>query len=207
MQSFRPSNATIVALKTVVHLTALVWVGYYYFLAINDQLGSDPVKGIIHFTGMSALNMLLIALAISPLAKRFKLPWLLRFRRLLGLYAFFFACLHLLNFIFFELQFDMALFVDEVIERPYISLGMAAFAVLLALAITSFKYLQRKMGPKWQKLHNYVYLATVLVVIHFYWSVKSDIIEPSVYVLILVGLLMLRRKKLLPGVFGRRANR
>ncbi|TLU64776.1 protein-methionine-sulfoxide reductase heme-binding subunit MsrQ [Thalassotalea litorea] len=205
MSSYRPSSRTIIILKCFVHTIALVWALYYYFLAINDQLGSDPVKAIIHFTGMSALNTLLLTLMISPLAKLYRLPWLLRFRRLLGLYAFFFACLHLVNFIFFELQFDFSLFIEEVIERPYITLGMAAFVILFALAITSFKRLQRKMGRQWQALHNMVYLAAILIVIHFYWSVKSDIIEPGAYVLALLILLALRRAKLLSAYY-RRSN-
>ncbi|TKB47508.1 protein-methionine-sulfoxide reductase heme-binding subunit MsrQ [Thalassotalea mangrovi] len=196
MMTRRPSRAALIAAKICIHLTALSWVGYYYFLAITDQLGSDPVKGIIHFTGMSALNMLLLTLAVSPLARNFNLPWLLGFRRLLGLYVFFFACLHLLNFILFELQLDFSLFIDEVIERPYITLGMLAFVILTALAITSFRHLKRKMGRHWQTLHNLIYAAVILVVIHFYWSVKSDITEPVIYILLIIGLLLFRRQKL-----------
>lgn len=207
MRSYRPSPLTIVLLKTVIHCLALGWAGYYYFLAITDQLGSDPVKAIIHFTGISALNIVLVTLTISPLAKSLKMPWLLRFRRLLGLYAFFFACLHLANFILFELQLDVALFVSEVIERPYITLGMAAYLVLLALALTSFKKLQRKMGAKWQRLHNMVYLAAIFIVIHFYWSVKSDIVEPAIYILLLAILLIQRRTKFLSMVNRRRSRR
>ncbi|WP_394175616.1 protein-methionine-sulfoxide reductase heme-binding subunit MsrQ [Thalassotalea litorea] len=196
MRAYRPSQTTITVFKSVIHMVALGWAGYFYFLAINDQLGSDPVKRMIHFTGMSALNLLLLTLTLSPIARAFQLSWLLRFRRLLGLYAFFFASLHLLNFLLFELQLDVALFFDEIIERPYITLGMAAFTLLLALAITSFKRLQRSMGRSWQRLHNLVYVAAILIVIHFYWSVKSDILEPGIYVLAVIILLWLRRKKL-----------
>lgn len=182
-------------LKTVIHLSALLPVIALYYYAVLDQLGSDPVEEVIHFTGIGALNLLLITLLVSPLAKRFKQGWLINVRRLLGLYAFFYACLHLLNFLFFELQFDFSLFIDEIIERPYITIGMLAFTCLIALAITSVNSLRRKMGKRWQMLHNLNYLLVTLVCIHFYWSVKSDITEPVIYFIILFALLYQRKAK------------
>ncbi|MEW6999382.1 protein-methionine-sulfoxide reductase heme-binding subunit MsrQ [Colwelliaceae bacterium BS250] len=182
-------------LKTFIHLSALLPVIVLYYNAVLDQLGSDPVEEVIHFTGIGALNILLITLLVSPLAKRLKQGWLINVRRLLGLYAFFYACLHLLNFLFFELQFDFSLFIDEIIDRPYITVGMLAFTCLIALAITSFNALRRKMGKRWQTLHNLSYLIVTLVCIHFYWSVKSDITEPVIYFIILLGLLYQRKTK------------
>ncbi|MDG1733360.1 MAG: protein-methionine-sulfoxide reductase heme-binding subunit MsrQ [Thalassotalea sp.] len=185
----------VILLKTIIHLCSFLPACYFYYLAIIDELGSDPVESIIHFTGISALNLLLVTLLISPLAKTFKHAWLLQVRRLLGLYAFFYACLHLLNFLFFELQFDFTLFIDEVIERPYITVGMLAFVIITTLAVTSFNFLRRKMGKSWQVLHNYNYALVSLVCIHFFWSVKSEIIEPSIYFIMLFILLYQRKDK------------
>ena len=185
----------ILLLKTVIHLTTLLPAIYYYYLAIIDRLGSDPVESIIHFTGIGALNLLVVTLLITPVAKRFKQGWLLNVRRLLGVYAFFYALLHVVNFLFFELQFDFSLFIDEVFDRPYISLGMVAFVIITLLAVTSLNVIRKRMGRSWQTLHNYNYLLVVLVGIHFYWSVKSEIIEPSIYLIILAVLLYQRKDK------------
>lgn len=185
----------IYLLKVMIHLGAFIPLIVVYYLAINDLLSADPVEEVIHFTGIGALNLLLITLSISPLAKMLKLGWLLQVRRLLGLYAFFYAFMHLVNFLFFELQFDFTLFIDEVIERPYITVGMLAFVIITTLAITSFNFLRRKMGKNWQVLHNYNYALVILVCIHFFWSVKSEIIEPSIYFIMLFILLYQRKDK------------
>jgi sulfoxide reductase heme-binding subunit YedZ len=184
-------------LKCCIHLSALGLLVNQYYLAIYDQLGGDPVKAMIHFTGIGALNLLVITLLISPLVKRFKITWLMMVRRLLGLYAFVYALCHILNFLFFEVQFDWQLFISEIIERPYITVGLVAFIILFALAMTSISRIQRKMGRRWQTLHNNVYLASVLVGVHFYWSVKSEIIEPSIYLFVVLILIMLRKQKIL----------
>lgn len=186
----------LLLLKTLIHVIALWVVAELYYLAITDQLSADPVKEVIHSTGMGGLNLLLLTLLVSPLAKKLKAGWLMQTRRLLGLYAFFYALLHLLSYIFFELQFDFSLLIAEIIERPYITVGMVAFTLLLALTLTSPNVIKRKMGRTWQKLHNYVYLVIILVPVHFYWSVKSDITEPVIYFLMVFGLLWLRRHKL-----------
>lgn len=183
-------------LKVVIHLLAILPLLTLYHSAFNDQLGADPVDAVIHFTGIGALNLLCITLLVTPVAKYFKQGFLLKTRRLLGLYAFLYALLHLLNFLFFEVQFDVILFFSEVVERPYITIGMLAFILLFALAITSLPWLKRSMGKTWQRLHNTSYLAIILVVIHFYWSVKSDVIEPLLYAGIACFLLGLRREKI-----------
>jgi sulfoxide reductase heme-binding subunit YedZ len=182
--------------KFFIHLAALLPIINAYYLAFTDQLGADPVEAIIHFTGIGAFNLLLLSLAITPVSKRFKLSLLLKVRRLVGLYSFVYAFFHLANFLVFEVQFDWVLFINEIIKRPYITVGMAGLLILFSLAVTSISLLKRRMGKRWQKLHNWVYLAVALVGIHFYWSVKSEIIEPSIYLLITLVLLSLRFKKL-----------
>lgn len=188
-------DRTSIVFKTLVHSIALFLLCQQYYLAITDKLGGDPVEAILHFTGIGALNLLLLTLLVSPLTRLFKLAWLMKSRRLLGLYAFFYALCHVISFWAFEVQFDVNLFFSELFERPYITVGLTAFLILIPLAITSFKALQRKMGRSWQRLHNFVYLAVILVAIHFYWSVKSEIIEPSLYLLAVFILLAFRYKK------------
>jgi len=183
-------------LRVFIHLSALLPLIDAYYLAFTDQLGADPVEAIIHFTGIGAFNLLLLSLAITPISKRFKVSLLLKVRRLVGLYSFVYAFCHLSNFLVFEVQFDWVLFLNEIIKRPYITVGMAGLLILLSLAVTSISLLKKRMGKRWQKLHNWVYLAVALVGIHFYWSVKSEIIEPSIYLIITLALLSLRVKKL-----------
>lgn len=190
------SSTKIFILKVLIHLSALIPLLNLYFLAFSDELGADPVERVIHFTGIGALNLLLITLTVSPLAKLLKQGYLLQVRRLLGLYAYSYAVFHLVNFLAFEVQFDGVLFVNEVIKRPYITIGMVAFVLLTALAITSVHKLKRKMGKSWQTLHNYNYLIVILVCVHFYWSVKSELISPLFYLILSLSLLLLRYKKI-----------
>jgi len=186
----------ILTLKVIIHLVCLFLLFNLYYQAINDTLGADPVKEVLHYTGIGAFNLLLLSLSVSPLAKVLKQGWLLKLRRLVGLYSFTYALCHLISFLAFEVQFDWRLFVSEIVERPYITIGMLAFSLLLLLAATSFSNIKRNMGKSWQKLHNWVYVVVLLVAIHFYWSVKSELIEPSMYILVSIFLLLLRKDKL-----------
>ena len=186
----------VLLLKIAIHLLAFLPLFGLYFLAFTEQLGADPVEEVIHFTGIGAFNLLLLSLMISPIAKKFRQGYLVQTRRLIGLYSFTYACLHLLNFLAFEVQFDRKLFFNEILDRPYITVGMAALIILLSLAITSITALRRRMGQKWQKLHNWVYIAALLIALHFFWSVKSDIVEPMIYFTIALFLLALRKDKI-----------
>jgi sulfoxide reductase heme-binding subunit YedZ len=192
---FRHTNKVII-LKLVIHLAALLPLLIMYYLASIDQLSADPVQEIIHFTGIAAFNLLLLSLIISPVAKYFKQGYLLRTRRLLGLYAFTYAICHVFNFLAFDLQFAWSLFFNELVKRPYIFIGMLAMVILVALALTSFNKLRRKMGKSWQTLHNFSYLAAILIAIHFYWSVKSELSSPLLYSLAVFILLALRYAKI-----------
>ena len=189
------SQKAIPYLKALVHITALYPLVKLYYQAISDRLGADPVEVVIHFTGIGALNLLLISLLISPAAKFFKIGALIQFRRMIGLYAFVYALCHILNFLSFEVQFDLQLFINEVFERPYITVGMTAFLLLTALAVTSIAKIRRKMKKNWQTLHNFTYLIALLGVVHFYWSVKSEIIEPLIYVGLYAILMGFRHQK------------
>ncbi|WP_100641131.1 protein-methionine-sulfoxide reductase heme-binding subunit MsrQ [Alteromonas facilis] len=190
------SPKAILLIKVVIHTLCIGLLSNILYLAITDQISGDPVDALLHFTGISAVNTLLLCLTLSPMARRLKMAALIQFRRLLGLYAFFFASLHLMSFAFFELQFEWRLIGEEIIKRPFITVGMAAWIILLALAVTSFKRSQRALKKRWQLIHNCIYVAAPLVIIHFYWSVKSDIYEPLLYAAVLVVLLWLRRVQL-----------
>ncbi|GAA6203532.1 protein-methionine-sulfoxide reductase heme-binding subunit MsrQ [Thalassotalea sp. SU-HH00458] len=186
----------VFSLKLAIHFISLFLLAKLYFQAFNDRLGADPVEAVLHFTGIGAFNLLLLSLLVSPLAQQFKWSFLLQVRRLIGLYSFTYALCHLVSFLAFEVQFDWSLFLNEIIDRPYITVGMFAVVILFLLTITSVSSIKKTMGRNWQSLHNAVYVALCLVALHFYWSVKSDIIEPSIYIVISVFLLYLRKNKI-----------
>jgi len=190
------NNTKVLWLKVIIHFCALLPLLNLYYLAFTDELGADPVERVIHFTGIGAFNLLLLTLFASPLAKKFKLSFLMKVRRLLGLYAFSYAMFHVVNFLAFDLQFAWGLFLSEIIERPYITIGMVAFILLSALAITSYQAIKVKMGKNWQKLHDVSYLIILLVAVHFYWSVKSELLSPLFYFMLTFVLLLFRYKKI-----------
>lgn len=190
----RVSQNRLRIVKVIMHILACLPLCALWW-GINQGLyGAEPVERIIHFTGIGALNLLLITLSINPLAKNFKMGFLIKTRRLLGLYCFFYACLHIFSFFALDLLFSLPLFFEELIKRPYIYLGATASILLLFLAITSASFIRRKIGSRWQQLHNSIYLIGILVIIHFYWSVKSGWIEPAIYFLLLISLLLMRVK-------------
>jgi len=160
------------------------------------ELSANPVEFIEHATGDWALRFLLITLAVTPLRKIFEQPLLTRFRRMLGLFAFFYTCVHLLMYLTFDQSFDMKAVVADVWKRPYITVGMAGFLLMTPLAVTSTAAMVRRLGPRrWQLLHRLIYFCTLAGVIHYYWLVKSDVREPLMYGGIL-ALLMLYRVRL-----------
>lgn len=196
ISSFRLTTGHIVSLKVVIHLASFLPLVWVFYAAISDQLGADPVEALLHFTGIGAFNLLLISLLVSPLAKGLKQAALMRVRRLTGLYAFFYALAHFVSYVLFELQLAWGLLVDEIVDRPYITVGFVALLILMALAVTSTRAIQRNLGKRWQTLHNLVYLAALLIALHYIWSVKSDISQPLVYWMMLIALLLFRRQKL-----------
>ncbi|UJF21083.1 protein-methionine-sulfoxide reductase heme-binding subunit MsrQ [Shewanella sp. OMA3-2] len=183
-------------LKGALHIVFILPIMYLVYLVLSDNAGGDPVQYIIHYTGMGGLNSLLAALVVSPLAKYLKQGLLLQTRRLIGLYVFAYATLHIMAFISLDLLFAWGFLFEEVAKRPYILVGAIAYSILLLLSVTSFMAIKKKMGKRWQQLHNWVYFVALLAPIHFYWSVKSEIIEPSIYIMICVCLLFLRRHKI-----------
>ncbi|MDA7746733.1 sulfoxide reductase heme-binding subunit YedZ [Psychromonas sp.] len=179
----------ITLIKVIIHLVSLSVLLYLYLLIDSGRLGADPVKEMIHFLGKTGLNYLLITLAITPLSKRLKQPLLGRLKRLLGIYTFVWTSLHITAFLWLELSWEWGFLFEEIIKRPYLSLGMLAWVILLLLSITSLNAIKRKMKQSWFILHRWVYVAVILGTIHYYWSVKSGVTEPIIYFIICFVLL------------------
>lgn len=181
-----------VGLKALAHALALLPLALLVRGVVLDSLGADPVAEITHATGTWALRLILLGLALTPLRRLTGQAWPIRFRRLVGLYAFFYACLHLATWLVLDLGGFWTQVFDDLVKRPYIMLGFAAWLCLLPLAITSTHGWMRRLGRRWGQLHKLVYGAGVLAVAHYIWLVKADLREPLVYAAILGVLLGLR---------------
>jgi sulfoxide reductase heme-binding subunit YedZ len=187
----------VTLLKVVLHLAAFLPLVYLFLAANQGWLSADPAKDIQHFTGRMALKLLLATLLVSPLTRYLKQPLLIRTRRLLGLWCFAWACLHLTSYYLLELGYDhLRLLGSEIVSRPYLLLGMISWIILFALAITSFQRAQRKLGRRWQTLHNGIYLVAILAPVHYLWSVKVLSPQPWIYALLALALLGWRYNKL-----------
>ncbi|MDX5629452.1 MULTISPECIES: protein-methionine-sulfoxide reductase heme-binding subunit MsrQ [unclassified Brenneria] len=183
-------------LKIILHLAAFLPLLWLILAVDQGWFSADPAKDIQHFTGRMALKLLLGSLLIAPLARYGKQPLLIRCRRLLGLWCFAWATLHLASYALLELGLNhLALLGEALLSRPYLTLGMIAWLILLALALTSTQAMMRKLGSRWQKLHNLVYLVAILAPIHYLWSVKTLSPQPILYALLALLLLLLRYRK------------
>jgi sulfoxide reductase heme-binding subunit YedZ len=180
-------------LKVLVFLLCLVPVGILGWRAVHGDLTANPIEFITHATGDWTLRFLLITLAITPLRMLLGLPELVRFRRMLGLFAFFYACLHFSTWLVLDKFFDISEIWKDVLKRRFITVGFAAFLLLIPLALTSTAgWIRRLGGKRWQALHRLIYLSAALGVIHYYWLVKSAVIRPLTYAAILAVLLLYR---------------
>lgn len=183
-------------LKVVLHIAAFLPFTWLIFAVNQGLFSADPAKDIQHFTGRMALKLLLATLLVTPVARYGKQPLLIRTRRLLGLWCFAWATLHLLSYSLLELGIsNLSLLGQELVSRPYLTLGIISWVVLLALAATSTHWAQRKLGSGWQKLHNFVYLVAILAPVHYLWSVKIISPQPLLYAVGALILLALRYKK------------
>lgn len=186
----------IIAMKVCLHLAGLLPFIWLFWAVNHGGLSADPVKDIQHFTGRTALKFLLATLLVSPLTRYAKQPLLIRTRRLLGLWCFARATLHLTSYALLELGINnLALLGRELLTRPYLTLGIASWVILFALTLTSTQAAQRMLGKKWQYLHNFVYLVAILAPIHYLWSVKIISPQPIIYAALAAVLLACRYKK------------
>jgi sulfoxide reductase heme-binding subunit YedZ len=189
------SRRTVTVLKPFVFLLCLVpllKVVLEAFAVAGLSLGANPVEELIHRFGIWGLNFLLITLSVTPLRRLSGQVWLLRFRRMFGLFAFFYAFLHFLSYAVVDQRLDFAAIFEDIVERPYITLGMTALFLLIPLAVTSTKGMMRRLGRRWHALHRLVYVIAPLGAWHFWWQVKKDTSTVLVYIAILALLLGFR---------------
>ena len=179
-------------LRRVVFAAALVPAAVLVYGAFTNGLTANPIDYITDTTGLTALSLLLMTLTITPLRRLTGRNELIRLRRMLGLLAFFYACLHVSTWFVLDWFFDFASMASDVVERPFITLGMTTFLLLLPLAVTSTAGMIRRLGKRWQQLHRLVYVAAITAVIHFWWVVKADFREPRLFALALSVLLGFR---------------
>jgi sulfoxide reductase heme-binding subunit YedZ len=185
----------IAAVKPLLFALCLVPFGWLLWDVSQQTLGPDPVAALEHRTGIWALRLLLITLTMTPLRRVTGWAKAIRFRRMLGLFAFFYASVHLLIYVVIDLGGFWSQLLEEIVKRPYITVGFSAWLLLLPLAITSTKGMMRRLGRRWQQLHRLVYVAALLGTLHFLWLVKADHREPALYVGIFVVLMLLRWPK------------
>lgn len=168
--------------------------------ALNSGLGANPIQVITFSTGTWTLEFLLLTLTITPLRKVSKLYWLIQYRRMLGLFAFFFGCLHFLTYIWLDQFFDLHSIYKDIFKRPFITAGFTAFVLMIPLALTSTQKAIRRLGKRWQLLHRLIYVSAIAGVLHYIWLVKKDVRTPLIYAAILAALLLCR---ILARVFSR----
>ncbi|HKV79468.1 MAG TPA: protein-methionine-sulfoxide reductase heme-binding subunit MsrQ [Candidatus Sulfotelmatobacter sp.] len=178
--------------KPVIFLACLVPLGRLAWRGLHAGLGANPIEFITHSTGDWTLTFLLVTLSITPLRKLTRQYWLISFRRMLGLFAFFYGSLHLMTYVWLDKFFDVHEMLHDIAKRRFITAGMTAFALMIPLALTSTKWSIRKLGKRWRMLHRLIYFSASAGVIHYIWLVKADLKKPLEYASVL-GMLLIYR--------------
>jgi methionine sulfoxide reductase heme-binding subunit len=188
------NRTTLIVLKTLTWIACLSPAALLSYEAVTNTLGPDPTANIELTTGYNTLLLLILSLAITPVRKLVpKMSWLIKFRRLLGLFAFFYGTIHMLTYVALYAGFNVQQMLDDIAKRKFITMGVAAWLLLLPLALTSTNWAIRKMGGKnWNRLHKLVYVAAVCGVIHYWWQVKTGVLSPLRLTLVLAVLLLAR---------------
>ncbi|MGW8229227.1 MAG: sulfite oxidase heme-binding subunit YedZ [Gammaproteobacteria bacterium] len=181
--------------KCVLFIVCLVPAAVLGWNFYHDQLGANPFEVLTRESGKWTLRFLLLTLLMTPLRGMLHRPWPLQLRRMLGLYSFFYACLHLLTYLWFDQFFDWQEIANDILKRPFITAGITAWLLLLPLALTSTNGMMRRLGRRWKRLHRSIYLIAILGVLHFIWQVKADLREPLIYAGLLAILLGYRVAK------------
>ena len=180
LRYFKP----VIFLACLAPLANLAWRGFH------DELGANPIEAITHSTGTCTLVFLLITLSVTPLRKLTRQYWLINLRRMFGLFAFFYGCLHLTTYVWLDKFFDVHEMLADIAKRRFITAGLAGFVLMLPLALTSTKsWIRRLGGKRWQALHRLIYLSAAAGVIHYIWLVKADLRSPLRYAFVLLVLL------------------
>lgn len=180
--------------KPLIFLVCLVPFGLLFYGALIGDLGPNPVERVTDITGQWGLRFLLLTLAISPMRRLTGWIWLLRFRRMLGLFVFFYISLHFLTWLWLDQELIWGNVIADIAKRPFVTVGFAAWLLLLPLAVTSTRGMTRRLGRNWQRLHRAIYAIAILGVLHYIWLVKADLLQPLIYASVLASLLLVRWK-------------
>lgn len=181
-------------IKPIIFILCLLPLALLFRNFYLDELGANPFEVLTRSTGEWTLRFILLTLAMTPLRRLTGSVWPLRLRRMLGLFAFFYVCVHLLTYLWLDHFFDWEEIIIDIVKRPYITFGMLAFTLLLPLALTSTKNMMKRLGRRWKSLHKLIYVIAILGVLHFLLLVKADLREPIIYAFVLLTLLMVRFK-------------
>jgi sulfoxide reductase heme-binding subunit YedZ len=179
-------------MKPIVWIGCLVPAGILGVRAVRGDLTANPLELLTNWTGYTTLVLVMVTLAVTPVRRLTGWNGVIRLRRLIGLFAFFYACIHFSIYIGLDIFFDWGRIIEDILLRPYITVGFTAFVLLIPLALTSTKGWIRRLGKRWQKLHRLIYAVGALGVLHYYWKVKADTREPLVFAAIFVVLMLLR---------------
>lgn len=179
-------------IKPVIFILLLVPLALLAYRFYSEGFGANPIETINRYTGDWALRILLITLAFSPLIRITRWNNIIQYRRMFGLFAFFYVCVHLTSYIVLDQFFDFSEIIDDVFKRPFITAGFSAFILLIPLAVTSTKKMVERLQYRWIQLHRLAYVIAILAVLHFWWMVKIDTREPMIYAIILAVLLGIR---------------
>ena len=188
----QPGRRQLFALKSALFALCLVPFAHLVWGVAYDALGANPVEAVTHSTGWWTLFFLCATLCVTPLRRLSGANWLLKLRRMLGLFAFFYVVLHFITYIWLDQWFDLMAIGADVLKRPYITVGFTAFLLLIPLAATSTNAMQRRLGRNWLRVHRFVYLIAAFGVLHYWWLVKRDITEPALFGLVVASLLGVR---------------
>lgn len=186
------TRSRLIVLKTAVWIACLAPLGSLAAKGLHGGLGANPIEYVTLATGKTTLVLLFATLTVTPLRRITRLTWLTRFRRLVGLFAFFYGCLHMVTYVWLDKFFDVGDILKDVAKRPFITAGSLAFLLMVPLAATSTRRAIQRLGRRWEVLHRLVYASATAAVVHFWWKQKADIRQPEIYAAVLAGLLFLR---------------
>jgi len=187
---FQPTPRQLTGLKALLFAACLVPLAQLVYGAATGGLGANPIEAFTRGLGDWTLRFLLITLAMTPLRRLTGLIWLIRLRRMLGLYTFFYGLLHLLSYVWLDQFFDWAFILKDIVKRPFITVGFTCFVLMIPLAATSTNAMIKRLGGRrWRMLHRSVYVIGILAVLHYWWLVKQDITQPAIYAGVLALLL------------------
>ena len=192
MKVWLPRSGQVGWIKAGLFALCLVPLARLVYGGFANSLGANPIETITRSTGWWTLFLLMVTLAVTPLRRLSGANWLLRLRRMLGIFAFFYASAHFMTFVWFDHWFDVAEILKDVVKRPFVTVGFAAYLLVLPLAATSTNSMVRRLGRNWQRLHRLIYVIATLGVVHFWWLVKRDVTEPLLFALALAVLLGIR---------------